>query len=786
MKAKLFKKIALSFVIFASFIFAISLNVKAASDFPTNQILYLTASVGETYDHVGISYHTSSDDSYVLYGTEVENGEIVNPARVEPTSTLWSYDKLATDPDEYGFSERYVCKATLTDLEPKTTYYYQAVDGDVKSQVNSFESLTDDTKKKSFFFLTDIQSSGSGFKNSQTLINAILAKTDVDPNLVVMTGDQVDRGGIEQQWMDYYSYIPTISNTLQANVPGNHEYYTTSGGSYVSPEIYNQMTNNPLNGPEDKLGSSYYFMYGNILFIMLDIVKQGYDVKLQQEWFRNVVNNNQAKWIIVGSHPGMYATGEYLSDSENMRKNWLAVFEECQVDLALNGHEHIYARKNIRYGGTSYSATAGEKNEALGVTYLAGGAAGLKLYTPNKSTLDDFDYVDYYFNNTGCVITVDGNELTVQRYKASGIIDDEFTIYAKRPDEIISLTDQEILDSFNVEFNEETNSIAINWTEELYGNAKNIHISGGNFKGNGVDIPIVTSNLTTKTHKGYYSTYNYIFEITVTKNDNSELTKKLNLILNPDIADYNINYNLNGGINDPSNPTTFKGNNLPITLSEFLKEPTKEGYNFTGWILNNERRVTDIVDLEEPADITLTATWEYAITYELNGGTNSNLNKEGYLEKDLPKLLYSPSKEGYTFIGWELNGNIVKEIPVDTTGPITLVAKWNKTICNITYNLDGGINHKSNSTTFNSSYLPAKLYDPEKEGYIFVGWSLNGTIIKEIPIGTYEDITLTAVWEKEITEDEKPKKKGCKKSAATLLLSINLLASAVVLLRKKK
>lgn len=789
MKAKLFKKIALSLVVFASFIFAISLNVKAASDFPTDQILYLTASVGETYDHVGISYHTSSDDSYVLYGTAVKNGEIVNPTKVEPTSTLWSFAKSANDPDEYGFSERYVCKATLNDLKPRTTYYYQAVDGSVKSQINSFESLTDDTKAKTFFFLTDIQSSGSGFKNAQNLLDAILAKTDVDPNLLVMTGDQVDRGGIEQQWKDYYSYIPTISNTLQANVPGNHEYYTTSSGSYVSTEIYNQMTNNPLNGPEDRIGSSYYFMYGNILFIMLDIVKTDYNVKLQQEWFRNVVKNNPAKWIIVGSHPGTYATGAYASDSSIMRKNWIEVFEECQVDLTLNGHEHVYARKNIRYGGSTYSATAGEKDEALGVTYLAGGAAGLKLYTADKSLLDDFDYVDYYFNNTGCVITVDGDELTVQRYKASGAIDDEFTLYAKRPDEITPVTDQEILDSINVEYDEENSSIAINWTGNVYGNATNIHISGGNFKGEGVDIPVVTSSLTSKKHNGYFSTNNYTFKVEVTKNDGTVLTKELELVLNPAALDYKINFNLDGGTNHPDNPTTFKGTQLPLTLSEYLKEPTKEGYTFKGWILNDGKRVTDVVDLDELGAITLTATWElapFAITYELNGGVNASANKDGYLAEDLPKRLYTPTKEGYTFAGWELNGTIVTEIPTGTTGPITLVAKWYKTVCNITYNLDGGTNHRSNPATFNPSFLPAKLYNPEKEGFTFVGWSLNGTIVTEIPVGTYDDISLTAVWEKEVVEDEKPKKKGCKKSAATLLLSINLLASAVVLLRKKK
>lgn len=75
-------------------------------------------------------------------------------------------------------------------------------------------------------FLTDIQSVGSSFKNAENLIQSILNATDSpDPNLVVMTGDQVDRGGYEQQWIDYYNYVPSLGNFLQATIPGNHEYY---------------------------------------------------------------------------------------------------------------------------------------------------------------------------------------------------------------------------------------------------------------------------------------------------------------------------------------------------------------------------------------------------------------------------------------------------------------------------------------------------------------------------------------------------------------------------------
>ena len=43
---------------------------------------------------------------------------------------------------------------------------------------------------------------------------------------------------------------------------------------------------------------------------------------------------------------------------------------------------------------------------------------------------------------------------------------------------------------------------------------------------------------------------------------------------------FEIHYDLDGGINHPDNPITFNSQNLQLTLLE----PTKEGYNFEGWI----------------------------------------------------------------------------------------------------------------------------------------------------------------------------------------------------------
>ena len=65
----------------------------------------------------------------------------------------------------------------------------------------------------------------------------------------------------------------------------------------------------------------------------------------------------------------------------------------------------------------------------------------------------------------------------------------------------------------------------------------------------------------------------------------SHLTRKLSyiaffvLVAAISANAYTIKYNLNGGVNDPDNPTSYVQDKTDL----FLKDPTREGYSFLGW-----------------------------------------------------------------------------------------------------------------------------------------------------------------------------------------------------------
>ena len=66
-----------------------------------------------------------------------------------------------------------------------------------------------------------------------------------------------------------------------------------------------------------------------------------------------------------------------------------------------------------------------------------------------------------------------------------------------------------------------------------------------------------------------------------------------------------------------------------------------------------------------------------AIIYELDGGVNNANNVSTFNKNSGTITLYDPTKEGYEFVGWKYNGNIITKIDTNAINEdITLIAMW--------------------------------------------------------------------------------------------------------------
>ncbi len=121
----------------------------------------------------------------------------------------------------------------------------------------------------------------------------------------------------------------------------------------------------------------------------------------------------------------------------------------------------------------------------------------------------------------------------------------------------------------------------------------------------------------------------------------------------------------------------------------------------------------------------------------------------------------NPTKEGYEFISWQLNG---KEYDFNTLikEDITLMANWKKKT--VTPNIPTEtIKHKVSFDSDGGSAVPYKMVvkgnkvtqpaNPTKSGYKFLGWFLDNSMYN-FNKGVYDNISLVARWEEVVVIDE--------------------------------
>ena len=144
---------------------------------------------------------------------------------------------------------------------------------------------------------------------------------------------------------------------------------------------------------------------------------------------------------------------------------------------------------------------------------------------------------------------------------------------------------------------------------------------------------------------------------------------------------------------------------------------------------------------------------DYAITYNLNGGTNPEGAATTY-NIETAVTLPTPSRDHYDFVGWFNNsswtGNIVTSIAKGSTGDKEFFAKWSAKEYTITYNLNGGTNPEYADVTYTVESSEVWLPTPSKLGYFFGGWytdeSFGGEKVTSILSGSSGDTTFYAKW----------------------------------------
>lgn len=212
---------------------------------------------------------------------------------------------------------------------------------------------------------------------------------------------------------------------------------------------------------------------------------------------------------------------------------------------------------------------------------------------------------------------------------------------------------------------------------------------------------------------------------------------------------FTIEYILNGGENNASNPTSYSVGSSNITL---LNPTNTSGVEFLYWTMNGKR--IEEINTQLSKNIVIEAMWSnsrYNISYNLNGGTASN---SSYYNVSSGYTLNNPTRQGYKFIGWTGSNGDTPELSVyialGSIGDKTYTANWEEIInYSISYNLDGGT--CTNPFIFNDTQSDFVLNNPTKTGYNFIGWTGSNGETPELSVtietNEHNNLSFTANYE---------------------------------------
>ena len=394
-------------------------------------------------------------------------------SRVQFGTTL-ALDSEATD--EAVVSDHFV---ELSGLTPATRYFYNigSISGVEAGGTEDYFFKTAPTlgaaEPFSAWILGD---SGSGSSRQIASRDAMLAHLkDSVPDMVLHVGDMAYPNGTDEQFTDkFFSiYAQTLKNAPVWPAMGNHELPTSDSPSQTGPyfEAFVLPVSAEIGGVKSGTEAYYSFDYANVHFIVIDTAdtSMATDGAMAQWVLEDLIATKQ-DWIIAFFHHPPYTKGSHDSDLagdsdgrlKRAREHFVPLLEAGGVDLVIAGHSHSYERSylidgvhcpscgadnhvatpdlatleasgHILDGGSgdpkidsAYTKPTGLVANA-GTVYVVAGHGG---QTPKLFGQHPVMYLSEA-DNGSCLMTVDGDTLTLINIRQDGVKSDAFTL-AKR------------------------------------------------------------------------------------------------------------------------------------------------------------------------------------------------------------------------------------------------------------------------------------------------------------------------------------------------------------------
>lgn len=321
-------------------------------------------------------------------------------------------------------------KAQATELTPGTVYSWRVGFGEYWSEIAQFVTKDANQGDFSFLYMSDSHIQDYEYINEAYKCAYAVAKNEPDAKFCLFPGDFADTGGdtnSEWQWEQWFdgSMRPALNKMAFVPTDGNHDdskslnydYHFNTDWSFASmAETKPQFQ-----------GITYSFVYGDVLFLVYSLqdwwrtpgtteegMQSSYLSVDVRNWFLDQIEKYpNTKYRVTVSHKNIFSGAGHHTDDECplIRNMMLPIFKECEIDLAIQGHDHCYevmgpvdpdTRKVVEGAVADVESVPVNTNTNMtgksggtfttddGTLYFIGATCGRKRYYPySKQKMED-------------------------------------------------------------------------------------------------------------------------------------------------------------------------------------------------------------------------------------------------------------------------------------------------------------------------------------------------------------------------------------------------------------
>lgn len=332
-----------------------------------------------------------------------------------------------------GQKNAFAYKATLENLLPNHTYYYQCEQACTNSTSPIYAFKTPpklgDKSKFTVGVWGDTQNNEGNktFEVTSDIVNQLLKQP---LNFTIHTGDIVENGSVAASWNGFLH----TAQPLNAKAPfmpatGNHDVINDNQhANFQKPfPIFHDL----FNLPEDNL--NYSFDYGNVHFVAINsgycqgaakidavLFKPGSTeyIWLEKDLIK-AKKDKKIKWIVLYDHYPIHAHG--VSLVPQWQNQITPLIDKYGVDLVLSGHRHVYERhKAMKNNDILEQLDLHVYNKPAGTVFITNGSAGGSLQGIGGKDMPSMLFTSPQKMYTYALMTIEGAQLSYDVYDISG------------------------------------------------------------------------------------------------------------------------------------------------------------------------------------------------------------------------------------------------------------------------------------------------------------------------------------------------------------------------------